>query len=150
MLATPGVLADIGGAGSSTSDSSITSGKGTCNGTSPQGTTDPAAPAAAPSSSSPDPASAAAAATAATATASLRGAASTAALAAAGGGAAAVAAALAATASSPFRHAIQELLLFFADTYKRVFKFDDPPLHVRGGVLMSLGNLGPLMPLVTP
>ncbi len=61
---------------------------------------------------------------------SLRDAASTAALAAAGGGAAAVAAALAASAASPFRHAIQELLLFFADTYKRVFKFDDPPLHV--------------------
>ncbi|KAG2452151.1 hypothetical protein HYH02_003183 [Chlamydomonas schloesseri] len=63
------------------------------------------------------------------ASSTLRDAASTAALAAAGGGAAAVAAALAASAASPFRHAIQELLLFFADTYKHVFKFDDPPLH---------------------
>ena len=29
----------------------------------------------------------------------------------------------------PFRELIVDLLMFFADTYKRVFRFDDPPLH---------------------
>ncbi|KAG2425076.1 hypothetical protein HXX76_013985 [Chlamydomonas incerta] len=125
VLATPKVLADIGSGDTSS---------GSSNGSQRAGPTDPtalAAPAASPATAGPasSAAPAAAAAAAASSTAALRDAASTAALAAAGGGAAALAAALAATAASPFRHAIQELLLFFADTYKRVFKFDDPPLH---------------------
>ncbi|GFR41739.1 hypothetical protein Agub_g2492 [Astrephomene gubernaculifera] len=32
-------------------------------------------------------------------------------------------------APSPFRHTIQQLLLFFAKTYRRVFRFEHPPLH---------------------
>ncbi|GLC42326.1 hypothetical protein PLESTB_000659200 [Pleodorina starrii] len=39
------------------------------------------------------------------------------------------AAGTAAAAASPFRHTIQQLLLFFAETYKRVFRFEHPPLH---------------------
>lgn len=30
---------------------------------------------------------------------------------------------------TPFRWAMQQLLLYFASTYRRVFKFEDPPLH---------------------
>ena len=30
---------------------------------------------------------------------------------------------------SPFRLFLADLLVFFRDTYKRVFGFDDPPLH---------------------
>lgn len=31
--------------------------------------------------------------------------------------------------NSPFGNFIVELLMFFASTYKTVFKFEDPPLH---------------------
>lgn len=34
------------------------------------------------------------------------------------------------TAISSFRHIMQQLLMFFANTYKRVFRFEHPPLHV--------------------
>lgn len=37
--------------------------------------------------------------------------------------------AAAATASTPFRRAVVQLLLFFADTYRQVFGFLHPPLH---------------------
>lgn len=30
---------------------------------------------------------------------------------------------------TPFLFAMQQLLLFFAETYSRVFSFSDPPLH---------------------
>jgi inosine-uridine nucleoside N-ribohydrolase len=30
---------------------------------------------------------------------------------------------------TPFGALMQQLLTFFADTYKQVFQFDDPPLH---------------------
>ena len=30
---------------------------------------------------------------------------------------------------TPFLHLIKQLLLFFADSYRTVFKFDHPPLH---------------------
>lgn len=32
-------------------------------------------------------------------------------------------------ATTPFRAAVQQLLMFFAETYQRVFKFEHPPLH---------------------
>lgn len=32
-------------------------------------------------------------------------------------------------AVTPFRAAVQQLLMFFADTYRKVFKFEHPPLH---------------------
>ncbi|KXZ50426.1 hypothetical protein GPECTOR_16g600 [Gonium pectorale] len=44
-------------------------------------------------------------------------------------GASTASASAASDAASPFRHAVQQLLLFFADTYRRVFNFEDPPLH---------------------
>ena len=31
--------------------------------------------------------------------------------------------------NTPFLHLIKQLLLFFADSYRTVFKFDHPPLH---------------------
>ncbi|HOY94220.1 MAG TPA: nucleoside hydrolase [Catalimonadaceae bacterium] len=39
---------------------------------------------------------------------------------------------------SPFRRKIQEMLLFFRDTYRNVFGFDDPPLHDPLAVLFVL------------
>eukprot|EP00793_Prasinoderma_coloniale_P006938 PRCOL_00001770-RA len=39
---------------------------------------------------------------------------------------------------TPFRKAVHDLLLFFADTYQTVFEFDDPPLHDPLAVLWVL------------
>ncbi|GIM04538.1 hypothetical protein Vretimale_9082 [Volvox reticuliferus] len=43
---------------------------------------------------------------------------------------------------SPFRNTIQQLLLFFAETYKQVFHFEHPPLHVRAGHLSEIRAFG--------
>lgn len=31
--------------------------------------------------------------------------------------------------NTPFLHLVKQLLLYFAESYKTVFKFDNPPLH---------------------
>lgn len=40
--------------------------------------------------------------------------------------------------STPFRGAVRQLLLFFASTYERVFRFNDPPLHDPCAVALAI------------
>ena len=41
--------------------------------------------------------------------------------------------------NTPFLHLIKQLLLFFADSYRTVFKFDHPPLHDPCAVAYVIG-----------